>query len=166
ALAFAVPSPILLFGHKVQTPARLLFEIVPAFRVLSRWDAFLMTALVPLAALGLQAGWTKVRTARGRWLAGAMVGVAMVLSFFDLTDHPAQPGRRPVPAAAEYPALDQAPRGILAEYPLGYSDIYRIWQIAHGRPLFNGAPPDTTADYARLMLLDPTQPGTAESLAL
>ena len=167
ALAFAAPSPILLFGHKVQTPARLMFEVVPAFRVLSRWDAFLMTALVPLAAFGLQAGWaTLTRSGKRRWLAVAMVGAAMVVSFFELTLHPARHRWRTVPVPAEYSALDQTPRGILAEYPLGYSDVYRIWQMVHGRPLVNGAPPDSTADSARLVLLDPTQPGTAQSLAL
>jgi hypothetical protein len=144
-----------------------MFELVPAFRVLSRWNAFLMTALVPLAALGLQAGWTRLdRSARGRRLAVAMVAVAMIVSFFELAGHPARHRWRTVPVPAEYTALDQTPRGILAEYPLGYSDIYRIWQMRHGRPLLNGAPPDTTADSARLMLLDPTQPGTAQSLAL
>ncbi|MER3412239.1 MAG: hypothetical protein C4305_08065, partial [Thermoleophilia bacterium] len=30
----------------------------------------------------------------------------------------------------------------------------------------NGAPPDTPADQARLVLLDPAQPGTAASLSL
>src|SRR5439155_15243421 len=107
-LAFAAPSPILLFGHKVWTPARLLFEVVPAFRVLSRWDAFLMTALVPLAALGLQAGWARLaRSGKGRWIAVAMVGAAMVVSFFELAFHPARPRWRTVPIAAEYTALNQ-----------------------------------------------------------
>src|SRR5207237_9725472 len=48
--AFALPSPVL----GVPMPARLLWDVVPAFRVPSRWDPLLMTALVPLAALGLQ----------------------------------------------------------------------------------------------------------------
>ena len=36
----------------------------------------------------------------------------------------------------------KTPNGILAEYPLGYSDIYRLWQRVHGPPLVNGAPTD------------------------
>src|SRR5262249_34454952 len=55
AFAFAAPSPILLAGHRVQMPSRLLWEFVPAFRVVARWDAMLMTLLAPVAALGLQA---------------------------------------------------------------------------------------------------------------
>ena len=66
----------------------------------------------------------------------------------------------------EYAAVERTPPGILAEYPLGYSDIYRLWQTRHGRPLLNGAPADTPADAARRALLDPTEPGTAEDLSL
>jgi hypothetical protein len=54
----------------------------------------------------------------------------------------------------------------LAEYPLGYSDIYRLWQRSHGRSILNGAPANTSAENARLVLLDPAEHGTAEKLAL
>jgi hypothetical protein len=166
-LAFAAPSPILLFGHEVQTPARLLWEIVPAFRVISRWDPLLVAALVPLAALGLQA--LSRAIAGGRrpiWIAGAVVGVAMIVSFLELAIHPAEARFRTAPVPPEYAAIEKTPPGILAEYPLGYADVYRLWQGTHGRPVVNGAPPDSQADYARLVLLDPAQPGTAQALAL
>jgi hypothetical protein len=70
-----------------------------------------------------------------------------------------------VPTPREYNAIDRTPPGIVAEYPLGQSDIYRFWQRAYDRPLLNGAEPGTEADYARLVLLDPTQPGTASALS-
>ena len=35
-------------------PSKLLWNVLSAFRVPSRWDPLLMTALLPLAALGLQ----------------------------------------------------------------------------------------------------------------
>jgi O-antigen/teichoic acid export membrane protein len=162
-LAFAAPSPTL----GVPMPSRLLWAVVPAFRVLSRWDFLLMTVLLPLAALGLQAVWSRLALAGRRPVAAvAVVGAAMVVSFFELAIHPARPRFRTVPLPAEYAALTQTPRGILAEYPLGYSDLYRLWQVRHGRPLLNGAPTDTDANSARLMLLDPTQAGTAQALAL
>lgn len=165
-LAFAAPSPILLFGHEVLMPSRLLWALVPAFRVTSRWDALLMTALLPLAAFGLQVVSRKL--ARPGWpraIPVAVVCAAMVVSFLELTIHPAQDRFRTDPPPPEYGAVEHTPRGILAEYPLGYSDIYRLWQSLHGRPLLNGAPPDTQTDYARLVLLDPAQPGTAQTLA-
>src|SRR5205807_2969969 len=70
------------------------------------------------------------------------------------------------PPPPEYAAVRETPYGILADYPLGYSDVFRLWQRVHGHPLMNGARPNTPADTARLMLLEPTQPGTAEALSL
>jgi hypothetical protein len=163
-LLFAAPSPLLFFGHKVVMPARLLFAIVPAFRVLSRWDFLLMAALVPLAALGLQVVWRALR-ARRLTLAVAAVAVAMIISFSELALHPGQPRYRSI-TPPEYAAVRETPYGSLADYPLGYSDVFRMWQRAHGHPLVNGAPPNTPADSARLMLLDPTQPGVAQALSL
>jgi O-antigen/teichoic acid export membrane protein len=165
ALAFAAPSPIVLAGHEIPMPARLLWEFVPAFRVIARWDVMLMTALVALGAYGLQA-LAERAGARHRLLPAAVVGAAMVISFLELTIHPAEYRFRTVPAPAEYSALRGVPPGILAEYPLGYSDIYRLWQSRHGRPILNGAPVNSQADAARFVLLDPAQPGTAETLAL
>jgi O-antigen/teichoic acid export membrane protein len=163
-LLFAVPSPVVLFGHDVWMPSRLLWEVLPAFRVVSRWDPLLMTALLPLAALGLQAA-SKALARHGQALAVSVVGAAMVVSFVELSIHPAKPRFRTVPTPPEYSVVDKTRSGIFAEYPLGQSDIYRFWQRKYGRPLLNGAPPGTQADYARLMLLDPTQPGTAAALS-
>jgi O-antigen/teichoic acid export membrane protein len=163
-LLFALPSPVSVFGHDVWMPSRLLWEALPAFRVISRWDPLLMTALLPLAALGLQTASRAI--ARNRQaLAFSVVGAAMVLSFVELSVHPAEPRFRTVPTPPEYSAIDRTPPGIVAEYPLGQSDIYRFWQRKHRRPLLNGAEPGTEADYARLVLLDPTQPGTASALS-
>jgi hypothetical protein len=164
-LLFAAPSPLGFFGHNVDMPARLLFAVVPAFRVLSRWDFLLMAALVPVAALGLEAV-SRALGRRGVALAAGAVGLAMVISFLELTIHPAEPRFRSAPAPPEYEAVRRTPPGILADYPLGYSDVFRLWQSVHGHPLVNGAPPDSQADYARLVLLDPTQPGTPQTLAL
>jgi hypothetical protein len=162
---FALPSPIHLFGHDVWAPSRVLYAVVPAFRVPSRWDPLLMTALVPLAALGLERI-SQHAALRRKQLAAGVVVAAFVISFVELAVHPAEQHFRTVPQPPEYAAVERTPRGILAEYPLGYSDIYRLWQRRHGRPLLNGAPVDTPADAARRVLLDPTEPGTAEDLSL
>jgi O-antigen/teichoic acid export membrane protein len=151
---FALPSPV----AGIPMPSKLLWHVLPAFRVPSRWDPLLMTALLPLAALGLQS----VR----RFAGVAAVVVVMGLSFFELATHRVAHFRT-VPVPPEYTALERGtPNGILAEYPLGYSDIYRLWQRVHGRPLVNGAPDGSLADQARFMVLDPAQAGTAPALAL
>jgi hypothetical protein len=151
---FALPSP---FGGTTM-PSKVLWDRLSAFRVPSRWDPLLMATLLPLAALGLQ----KLRSRLGV----AVVVVAAALSFLELSTH--RVGHfRTVPVPPEYTALERStPNGILAEYPLGYSDLYRLWQRVHGRPLVNGAPEGSVADEARLMLLDPKEPGTASSLSL
>lgn len=158
---FALPSPV----AGISMPSKLLWHVLPAFRVPSRWDPLLMTALLPLAALGLQ---TLLRSLarRRQLLAVGTVAAAMVISFVELGTHRVDHFRT-VPVPPEYAAIEnETPEGPLAEYPLGYSDIYRLWQRVHGRPLVNGAPEGSAADQVRFMLLDPAQPGTAESLSL
>jgi hypothetical protein len=162
-LAFAAPSPIHVFGAEIPMPSRLLWEVVPAFRVPSRWDPLLMTALIPLAALGLQTIWRRLA---GNGARIAVVAAAMVVSFGELTIHPAEPRFRTIPTPPEYGAVERTPVGVLAEYPLGSSDVFRFWQTRHERPLLNGAPPETPSDYVRRVVLDPAEPGTARSLSL
>jgi hypothetical protein len=158
---FALPSPV----AGISMPSKLLWQVLPAFRVPSRWDPLLMTALLPLAALGLQL-LADTAQQRRRSAAVAVVGAALALSFVELSTN--RPHHfRTVPVPPEYTALERStPEGILAEYPLGYSDIYRLWQRVHGRPLVNGAPEGSLADQVRFMILDPAQAGTAETLAL
>ena len=156
-LLFALPSPV----SGISMPSRLLWDVLPGFRVPSRWSPLLMTVTLPLAALGLE---------RLRRLAGAagvaVVGAAVVLSFVELATH-RPPHFRTVPVPPEYTALTRdTPAGVVAEYPLGYSDLYRLWQRIHGRPLVNGAPEGSLADQAHLMLLDPKEPGTSSALSL
>jgi O-antigen/teichoic acid export membrane protein len=167
-LVFAAPSPVSVFGHDIWMPSRLLWEVVPAFRLPSRWIPLVMAALVPLAALGLQAAvqWIRRRSARGALAAAALVGAALVFSFFELSISPAKQRFRTTPVPPEYAAVERTPRGVLAEYPLGSSDVFRFWQRVHGRPLVNGAPAATSADEARLVLLDPADTGTAQALRL
>jgi hypothetical protein len=157
---FALPSPV----AGIPMPSKLLWHVLGGFRVPSRWDPLLMAALVPLAALGLQALVNAVGTRR--LAAAGVVAAAMVISFVELTTHPVSHFRT-VPVPPEYTALEQkAPPGVLAEYPLGYSDIYRLWQRVHDRPLLNGAPAGSTGDYARFALIDPSEPGVAPALSL
>jgi O-antigen/teichoic acid export membrane protein len=163
-LLFAAPSPVTIFGQNVWMPSRLLWEVVPAFRVPSRWTPIVMAALVPLAALGLQV--LSNRFGRSALAATTLVGAAAAVSFLELAIAPADAHFRTKPVPAEYGKVESAPPGILAEYPLGSSDVFRFWQREHGRPLVNGAPAGTTADEARLVLLDPAAEGTAADLKL
>ena len=168
ALLLALPSPVHLFGVAVTMPSKLVWDVVPAIRVPSRWVALAMTGLVPLAALGLQ--WTAERLVRrsGRESAAVVVVVAaMVFSFLELAIDPASPRfRTSVPP--EYAAVRSTPPGIVAEYPLGQDPDQLFWQRVHGRSMLGGVPAGTPgqADEARLSLGDPAVPGVGEQLAL
>jgi O-antigen/teichoic acid export membrane protein len=167
-LVLAAPSPVVVFGHAFTAPSRLVWDVVPAIRVPARWVVLAMTALIPLAALGLQwmSGWFGRRS---RWR-GAAIGVvvaALVVSFLELAVNPARPRfRTTVPV--EYTALRTTPPGIVAEYPLGQDPDQLFWQRTYGRPFLGGVPAGTPsqADDARRVLVDPAVPGTAEQLAL
>jgi O-antigen/teichoic acid export membrane protein len=168
-ILFAAPSPVTIFGKSIWMPSRLLWEVVPAFRVPSRWTPLVMAALVPLAALGLQTVWNafaKHSGARAGVVPVAIVFAAGLISFLELAISPAKNHFRTVPVPAAYAAVEKTPRGVLAEYPLGSSDVFRFWQREHGRPIVNGAPAATSADEARLVLLDPAATGTAAALKL
>ena len=171
ALAFGVPSPLNVFGYAFSwPPSRVLWELIPAFRVPSRWIVMIMTALVPLAALGLQTAWSALGR-RGPAKRGvglpqlALVGAAMAVSFFELTTEPVDRLARTTPTPPEYAAVARTPDGVLAEYPLRTSDIYNLWQREHRRRLLNGAPPGAPANDASQAVLDPAAPGTAAALA-
>lgn len=171
-LAFSLPTPF--FRTDVPTPVELIWEVAPQFRVPARFVALVISALIPLAALGLSR-FTLAVMGRQRSAvvaavaAGAVCVVAGVLSFLELSIssvtltnlHKAPP---------EYAAVRAAPRGLLAEYPLvsadqGMNSDYLFWQRVHGRRLVNGAPQGTFADAIRQTLVDPRTPGTADALA-
>ena len=164
-LVLAAPSPLSVFGTEIWAPSRVLWELTPAFRVPTRWIPVVMTGLVPLAALGLQA---LVRRASA-WRPGARVPAAIVLgamciSFLELSVHAATPLLR-TEVPPEYEALERTSEGIVAEYPL-VQDVDRLfWQRDHGRPLLNSEAIGTTAFAAARMLVDPRAPGTAEALS-
>jgi O-antigen/teichoic acid export membrane protein len=169
-LLLGFPSPVVVFGHDLWMPSRLLWEVVPPFRVPSRWIVMVMAALVPLGALALQAACTRLephtRRLRGVPLAPvALVAGAMLVSFLELglspTQNPIHADRPP----AEYTALDRTPPGVLAEYPLIQSIDHLFWQRIHDRPVLNSEAFGMPPDEARRTVLDPASPGTAEKLA-
>ena len=166
ALLLALPSPVSVLGHDVWMPSRLVWEVIPAVRVPSRWIALAMTALVPLAALGLQEAWVRLaRRTTGRRTAYAFVAGVALVSFFELAIHPTRPRFETSPAPVVYDALRGLPPGIVAEYPLITSNDHIIWQTVYRRPLLNNASFGSQADQARRMVLDPAVPGVAETLA-
>jgi len=167
SLLLALPSPVSVLGQDVWMPSRVLWDLIPAIRVPARWVALAATALIPLGALGLQAGWKRAAARpNGIPWAWALVGVAMVASLAELTISPARPRFSTSPVPVVYSRLAGVPRGIVAEYPLVNTGDNLIWQTIYRRPMLNNADFGTPADAARRMVLNPRVPGAAETLAL
>ena len=114
---FALPSPV----AGISMPSKLLWNVLPAFRVPSRWDPLLMTTLLPLAALGLC-------RRRGAFAGVAVVGVAARHLLRRARRRTASRTSARCRSRPSTRPSSETPNGILAEYPLGYSDIYRLWQ--------------------------------------
>jgi hypothetical protein len=172
AVVFSLPSP--LGDTAAPAPSRLVWEVVPQFRVPSRFVVLLMTALLPLAALALEGVRRRLEVAggsiSGRMLALGAVGIAIFASFVELSIVPPATITDVSEVPAEYRILQTAPAGAVAEYPMvasdqGLTSTYLLWQREHGRPLLNGAPPGTFSDGVRQTVVDPSRPGTASSLA-
>ena len=179
ALVLALPGEIDLLGVRFSwMPSRLLYELVPAFRVPSRWTAVLVLAALVPATLGLV---ELVRTVRGRAgparaaVAGAAcVALVALVSVVELrATHPGV-DYDPAVLPAEYALLGRVPVGKLAEYPLvqwedTMNGAYVVRQRQHGRPLVNVAPSPwrspVAAEGLRQALVDPEAPGVAPALA-
>ncbi len=170
ALLLSLPGRVSLLGQTVRMPSWLFWQIVPAFRVPSRWSVVIETALVPLAAFALQEAVFAARRYGSRWKGEALaVGVAllaMVASFLELGLDPTTSRLSMNYEPAEYAAVSRTPQGVLAIYPLLPRLDYLLWQTRHQRPILNTYAFGTAADDAQHALVNPSTPGTAEQLAL
>jgi O-antigen/teichoic acid export membrane protein len=169
AFLLALPGAVTLFGHEVRAPSRLLWEAVPPFRVPTRWTVMTMAALVPLAALALQAACDALARRRLRSdlpvLPAVLVGVAMLVSFGELAVNPIQNRIHADRLPPEYAALAQTRFGPLVEYPLIQNIDQLFWQRIHKRPVLNSEAFGYPPDEARRTVLHPAAPGTAGRLA-
>ena len=107
ALLLSAPSPVSVFGREIWMPSRLLWEVVPAVRVPSRWIPLVLTGLIPLAALGFQACWRAVRARSGNSVAYGLVLVIVLVSVLELTIQPSRPRFETQPAPPIYQALEK-----------------------------------------------------------
>lgn len=174
AILFMPPYPISLGGVNIPTPPWLLWKAIPQFRVPTRFMPLLMLGLICLAALALvlvrRRLEARARTGRGRRaVAVGLVAAVGAFSFVELASAP-PPYLVELGVPPEYIALEQAPPGILVEYPLAATgeartSDYIFWQRYHRRPLLNGAPAGTFPDVVRQVLIDPSAPGVAGALA-
>ena len=173
----ALPGLVELLGVRFAwMPSRLLYELLPAFRVPSRWMAVVFLAILVAATLGLAELVRLVRARTRPSLAaaagGACVALVAVVSVIEL--RATHPGVLYDPAAlpAEYALLARTPAGAIAEYPFvqwedTMNGAYVVRQRQHGRSLVNVAPSPwrSPVEGLRRSLVDPRAPGAATTLA-
>jgi hypothetical protein len=168
AVIFSLPSP--LPKTDIPGPSRLLWQLVPQFRVSSRFVALVMTALVPLAALGLEA-LRRSLARRGRAGLVASVSVVALAAVGTTVEFWLNTSTSDVSHVPPYyRVVERAPRGNLAEYPLAKAEQavnsdYLFWQRVHRRPLINGAATNSFAETVGQSVASPVSPETAASLA-
>jgi hypothetical protein len=177
AVLLALPGRVDVLGADVAwMPSRLLYEVVPAFRVPSRWTPVLLLAVLVLATLGLA---ELVRLVRGRIrpsrapaaVAALVAGLALVSVTELRVTHPGV-HYDPDAVPEEYSLVDGIPPGSLAEYPMvqwedTMNGAYVLRQLRHGRRLVNVAPSPwrSPVEGLRRTLVDPAAPGAASALA-
>jgi hypothetical protein len=174
AILFMPPYPISLGGVDIPTPPWLLWKVIPQFRVPTRFMPLLMLGLICLAALALVLVRQRLerRTVSAGGRRAVAIGLVAVVGAFSFVELASAPPANLVELGVppEYIILEQAPPGILVEYPLAATgearmSDYILWQRYHQRPLLNGAPAGTFPDVVRQVLIDPSTPGVAGGLA-
>jgi hypothetical protein len=181
AVICSLPNPIVIGDVSFTAPSRVLHELVPQFRVPTRFMPLLMAALIAMGALFLDVVIRGVATAvtRGagkRSAAAAVAASAVTLgvgaaSFVELTTTPPATVTEVGATPPIYEELRRVPKGVLAEYPLvsaayAQNSDYLFWQRVHRRPLLTGAAERTFADAVRDTAVNPAAPGTPQTLAM
>jgi hypothetical protein len=165
AALFSAPPTFQAGGVTIHMPSWFVFEVLPTWRVYSRFGLLVMTAAALLAAIGL------ARLLRGRSPAVAAVLAAVVgtLVVLDLWTHPSPASSR-VPAPAVYEAVEDLPPGIVAEYPLFQNAVpeyqFALYQGQHDHPILNYYNAGTRQELRALWIADLEDPDTAGQLAL
>lgn len=158
-----------LWGLKIDSPAKFLFQYLPFFRVYNRFGLLVGISVAILASMGLSLVLERIKKPVLQTL--FLVTCALLL----VTELLVWPNQRLM--AVNYPAmpkiyqiLAQQSKGILAEYPYlsnnqpkGYS--YLLWQRYHQMPMiYNMESNDSTKNSFRKQVLDIANPLTWEKL--
>jgi hypothetical protein len=144
----------------VTTPADLIFNVVPFWRVFARFFLVVDMAVVVLAAVAL------CMLPRNRWGGAALIGILLVIGFDLLALPPWQvyPYQQSVPSV--YQVIEQQPSNtIIAEYPISETGdspdlAYLTYQVVHQRRIINAALPGTPRYGLEFAVADLSDPET------
>jgi hypothetical protein len=165
AAALSAPPTFQPAGITIYMPSWFVFELVPTWRVFSRFGLLVMVAVTLLAAIGL----AQILRDRSRVATLAIGTLVAALVVLDLWTHPS-PASSPLPRPAVYETIARQPPGIVAEYPLFANVIpeysFALYQGIHHHPILNYYGQETRQEARALWIANLEDPDTAGQLRL
>jgi hypothetical protein len=163
AAAFSAPPYFQPWGVTIYMPSYFVFELLPTWRVFSRFGVVVMFAAAMLAAIGL----ARIMEGRRPREAFAVFAVAAVLVPLDLWAKPETPTIA-IPDPPAYSFLEGEPAGNLAEYPVTPNTLpeytWALNQDIHDRPILNGYAGGSREEARALWLFELGELETARQL--
>lgn len=136
--AFSLRPGTSVLGTHPPMPSRLVYDVIPYYRVFGRLEILVALAVAVLAGLAVD----RFALARSAWAsaAAAIIGAGLIADVVRTPPPPAGDLGSPDPVAVWL----AGGRGVVAEYPLFGFDNYELGrylfrQLRHGRPLLNGS---------------------------
>lgn len=165
AWLFSQPPWWQIGGMRISFPSRVMYKLLPMFRAYCRFGVVLMLSVAVLA--GLQ--WSRLlRRVRSRSVGLALtVGICAVV-LFEFWNWPPYKVIDVSRAPQAYTWLKAQPdTAVVAEYPLDVeapNEMYKFYQIFHGKKIINGALPGTPAFESVQNLARLSDPATVRKL--
>ena len=167
AFLFSMPPRVQLIRVQIPMPGFFLYNVLPRFRVYSRFGVIVAMATIMLAGFGIM--WVLERVKFRKTVTAALGGLIM----FEFLPMPQYVNLSQPPAVYQWLA-DQHEVKAITEYPLCWPpkkvgdhlnlwDLYEymLWQRVHKKPMFNGEPEkflDLVLKYQLNNILDPNTP--------
>ena len=167
------PPERTIAGITIPAPSHFLFQVLPIFRVYSRFAMLVLLAAALLAGFGFMYLQSRLGSS-----ARFVLPLLVVLVAIEFDGVPPSQVLQILPAPAEYTWLRTQPAGTLIEYPLAIKPkdaetgtrievtnrVYSMYQLVHEHPMFNGAA-SSSAAYQLSFDLEPYYaPGVSDRL--
>lgn len=168
---FASPPSEHLGGLTMYFPSDVLGQLLPVFRVYSRFGMIVMLGAALIAGIGLDVVRRRLSLRGGSWRALALI--PFITLGLEFTNVPPSRALAVLPPPPEYTWLQSQPQGILVEYPLATGPVttqeiqtrqYTLYQMVHLHQMFNGAVPSSPAGKYASQLEPYYSPETVDKL--
>ena len=147
---------------KIYMPSFFMYKLLPMFRAYARFGILVMLAVSVLAGFGIKFILEKFRSTKSRIFMASLFCGLVLFEFWNWPPYKVIDVSR-VPAVY-YWLKDQPEDFTIAEYPLDAvapSQMYRFYQITHGKKIINSTVPGTIANDIAKTITSLSDPHTA-----